>query len=167
MRALIGLTSLLLVVGCTTAVPATPPPTPTTPTPTATPAGTPVTPTATPSPTASPSPTGAATSTAIVLPTDPPTDVLPPDILQTLINDAAARAGAAAEAVTIVRADAVTWRDSSLGCPEPGTMYLPVLTEGFWVVLEVAGTEYDFRGTTDRFILCEIPEQDRQPPIDG
>lgn len=120
-------------------------------------------------PGAQPTPTAtAATPTPLatpqLVPTQPVGD-LPSDILQTIIDDAAARAGVAADAVSVERAEAVTWSDSSLGCPQPDMMYLQVLTEGYWVVLEVAGTQYDFRGSQRDFILCEIPEGQRRPPV--
>lgn len=40
------------------------------------------------------------------------------------------------------------WNDSSLGCPQPGMMYLQVITPGFQIVLEHNGTAYTFH--TDR-----------------
>jgi hypothetical protein len=130
--------------------------------------GTPPSPTAGPTagPTADPTAgtTTGPTATPQPTPTEPAGD-LPSDILQIIIDDAAIRAGVSADAVTVVRAEAVTWSDSSLGCPQPDMMYLPVLTEGFWVVLDVAGAEYDFRGTERNFILCEIPPDQRQPPV--
>ncbi len=48
-------------------------------------------------------------------------------------------------AITVVHAQATTWNDSSLGCPDKGLVYLPVLTPGYQVVLAVGGAEYDYR----------------------
>ncbi len=39
------------------------------------------------------------------------------------------------EALTLESWEAVTWRDSSLGCPQPDMMYLQVLTPGYRFVL--------------------------------
>ncbi|MEI7744377.1 MAG: hypothetical protein WCK58_11605 [Chloroflexota bacterium] len=58
----------------------------------------------------------------------------------------AAEIGAdAAAAATVTAAEAVTWPDGSLGCPEPGVMYTQALVPGYRVVLESGGTSYDFR----------------------
>lgn len=82
-----------------------------------------------------------------------------------LIDETAALAQAALTDVAIVRADAVTWRDASLGCPEPGMTYIQVLTDGYWVVLEVAGQTYDWRmAQSGTPLLC--PEGQGEPPFD-
>ena len=45
----------------------------------------------------------------------------------------------------ILRAEPVIWNDGSLGCPEPGMMYTQALIMGYWVVIDAAGQNYDFR----------------------
>lgn len=46
--------------------------------------------------------------------------------------------------------------DTSLGCPKPDQMYAQVITPGYQVILEVQGTQYDYRLTDqDNVILCE------------
>ena len=62
---------------------------------------------------------------------------------------------------------AVDWRDSSLGCPEPGRMYAPVVMSGYRVTLAVDPVSNDERthrvhvaGT--RAVVCDRPE-DRTP----
>ena len=45
------------------------------------------------------------------------------------IADLAKRQGVKSEEITVVSHDKVTWRDGSLGCPEPGKMYTMVLTD--------------------------------------
>jgi hypothetical protein len=58
----------------------------------------------------------------------------------------------------LVSADAVTWNDGSLGCPEPGRYYTQALVEGMRVVVEAAGRSYDYRfGRSDKPVLCERP----------
>ena len=83
----------------------------------------------------------------------PPTDQPPP--VQAAIADAARQTGLDAAAIQVLRVEAREWRDSSLGCPQPGMAYLQVLTPG-WLVELRAGTrtlEYhtDRRG---RAVLC-------------
>ena len=61
-------------------------------------------------------------------------------------------------AATVVTAEAVEWSDGSLGCPEPGMMYTQAITPGYHVVIEVDGTEYDYRATDSGQVrLCTTP----------
>ena len=58
--------------------------------------------------------------------------------------------------ITVVSTEAVTWPDSSLGCPKPGMMYLQVLTPGYIVMLALDGVNYEYH-TDSRVaaVLCE------------
>jgi hypothetical protein len=56
--------------------------------------------------------------------------------------------GCESNQVIVVSVEAVTWPDSSLGCPQPGMMYLQVITPGYAVVLEHDGRRYTYH--TDR-----------------
>ncbi len=70
-------------------------------------------------------------------------------------RDLASRAGVAVEDVRIVEFQAVEWRDSSLGCPEPGKMYMQVITPGYRVVLEAGGQTYEYHTNQgNRAVLC-------------
>ncbi len=52
-------------------------------------------------------------------------------------------------------AEAVTWPDSSLGCPSPGVVYTQALVDGMRVIVTVDGQRYDFRfGSGDTLKLC-------------
>jgi hypothetical protein len=53
----------------------------------------------------------------------------------------------AAAAATLMVAEAVTWPDGSMGCPEPGVMYTQQLVPGYRLVLEVDGASYDYRAS--------------------
>ena len=62
--------------------------------------------------------------------------------------------------INVAEAEEVTWPDSSLGCGKPGTEYLPVITPGFRISLEVDGQIYSYHtNTTSQVILCS----DRPP----
>jgi hypothetical protein len=102
-----------------------------------------------------------------VLPTLPPFEGdVPADIMALLVEESVALAQASVADVSIVRADAVTWRDASLGCPDPDMVYIQVLTPGYWVVLDVAGQIYDWRmAETGTPVLC--PEGQGEPPFEG
>ena len=100
-------------------------------------------------------------------PPPPPSGGEVPDgLVQEMIADLASKTGADAGAVEVVRAEAVTWNDSSLGCAEPGHVYMQMLTEGYQVILRHGGKKYDYRaGGGGSFILCERP--DRKGPTTG
>ena len=114
-----------------------------------------------------PSADGASSPTAD-LPTEPvPTvtpgvgDGVPPTVINAAVADAASRAGVDPTEVTVVSAEAVTFPDGGLGCPEPGMMYTQVLTPGYRVVVEAGGTEYDYRASAKggRVRWCESPPE--------
>lgn len=50
--------------------------------------------------------------------------------------------GCAAADVALIDAEAVDWSDSALGCPQPGMMYMQMITPGYRVTLEHAGRRY-------------------------
>lgn len=112
-----------------------------------------------------PAPTPPLRLPALVPPTPLPiTGEATPLVLDQIIADVMQRSGAERQAVVILRDEAVTWPDGSLGCPQPGMAYPQVLIDGFWVVLRIGDTEYDYRADDrGRFILCEKP--DRMPPV--
>jgi hypothetical protein len=56
----------------------------------------------------------------------------------------------------VVSAEAMTWNDGSLGCPEAGQAYTQALVDGYQVVLEVDGERYDYRvGSGASVKLCD------------
>ena len=76
------------------------------------------------------------------------------------IADLSKRQGVKSEEITVVSNDKVTWRDGSLGCPEPGKMYTMALTEGVRVVLETAGEQFEYHGgKSGSVVLCENPQK--------
>ena len=70
------------------------------------------------------------------------------------VVDLARRLGIATGDVTVVEARAVTWGDSSLGCPQPGMKYLPRVVDGTLVVLGAGGRTYEYHGGSP-LQLCE------------
>lgn len=88
----------------------------------------------------------------------PVTGEVPEAVLASLLEDAAARTGADPATARILRAEAVTWSDGSLGCPEPDMFYTQALVPGYWVVIELGGQTLDYRvGAHGAFRLCEQP----------
>lgn len=76
------------------------------------------------------------------------------------VRDLAGRLGVDASAIDVVTAEEVTWRDGSMGCPQPGMMYPQVLIEdGVRVVLEAEGRRYEYHAGGGRSaFLCEDPQ---------
>ncbi|MGI5835677.1 MAG: hypothetical protein ACOX87_04185 [Chloroflexota bacterium] len=95
-------------------------------------------------------------------PVTPPVGMAAPTQADTLLEkakeDAASRAGVPVSEVIVVRAEAVEWRDSSLGCPEPGKSYLQVITPGYSFTLRAGGNSYVYHtDRANRIVLCQNP----------
>ena len=91
-----------------------------------------------------------------ISPSVPMTGEVPDEIMSEIIADLLERTGSEQDDIQVVRAEAVVWNDGALGCPKPGEVYIQMLINGYWVVLEVEGVEYDYR-VSDKgsFKLCE------------
>jgi hypothetical protein len=77
-------------------------------------------------------------------------------------SELAARLGVGVGEVALVSSEEVTWRDASLGCPQPGMQYAQVLTDGSRIVLEARGKRYEYHAAGGRApFLCTNP----QPPL--
>lgn len=61
---------------------------------------------------------------------------VPPDLLAAALEDAARRTGAKVAEISVAVAEAVTWPDSSIGCPQEGMMYTQALVPGYRIVLQ-------------------------------
>ena len=61
--------------------------------------------------------------------------------------------------MTVISAEAVTFPDGSLGCPQPGMVYTQALVDGYKIVAEAGGKTYDYRGTGSTFRLCSRPRR--------
>ena len=72
---------------------------------------------------------------------------LPASIVDPLIDAVSEQAGVPRESVAVMSAEAVTFPNAGLGCEEPGMLYTQVQVDGYRVVLEAAGSRYDYRGT--------------------
>ena len=73
--------------------------------------------------------------------------------------DLAEKLDVSEDEVELVEARYVTWRDSSLGCPQPGYEYLQALVNGTRIQLRHAGTVYHYHGGKNKApALCEKPD---------
>ena len=86
------------------------------------------------------------------LPSGTPAAV-PPQHWQAILDDLAKREVEGTP--TLVSSEAVTWPDSSLGCPSPGVMYTQALVDGLRVVVEADGRQFDYRIGGGDLKLCQ------------
>ena len=97
--------------------------------------------------------------------TSPVKGEVPQAILESILKEAAVQAKVDRDQLVVARAQSVVWSDGSLGCPEPGMMYTQTLVNGYWVIIEARGKQYDFRvGSGGSFRLCP-PGQGRPPSL--
>jgi hypothetical protein len=57
--------------------------------------------------------------------------------------------------ISVLRTEAKTWNDSSLGCARPGTAALQVISEGYLVTLSAAGHEYPVHVANGASVVCD------------
>ncbi len=69
------------------------------------------------------------------------------------------RLAVAMDQLTLETADAATWPDASLGCPEKDRMYAQVVTRGFKVILKSGDTRHEVHVSGTQAVLCE-----KKPP---
>ena len=80
------------------------------------------------------------------------------------LEDVARRTGVARERLEVLVAEAVTWPDGSLGCPEPGMAYTQALVPGFRVRIRADGPILDYHaGARGRPKFC--PPDRATPPL--
>ena len=98
----------------------------------------------------------------------PITGEVPQEIMETISADLVERAASERSDIKVIRAEAVVWNDGALGCPRPGEFYIQMMINGYWVVLEVEGIEYDYRVSDEgSFKLCEGGNVVPVNPIEG
>jgi len=68
------------------------------------------------------------------------------------------------EQISVQQAQAVDWPDSSLGCPQPGMMYLQVITPGFKVLLMAGEEVYPVHVAGTRAVVCVRGAGDARGP---
>jgi len=87
------------------------------------------------------------------------------DVLARILADAEQRAGAPPSQVD---SRAVTWRDGSLGCAQPGAIYTQALVPGYLVIVEAGGDRFEYHsGSRGHFILCPPDRIGAPLPGDG
>jgi hypothetical protein len=87
-------------------------------------------------------------------------------ITEAAVADAARRTGLPVDQLRVTSSEAVTWRDGSLGCPEPGMGYTEALVPGFRIRIAAGARELDYHaGARGALVLC--PAGRAADPIPG
>jgi hypothetical protein len=76
-------------------------------------------------------------------------------VVAAAVADLASRLGISPQEIQTVEIEATEWSDASLDCPEPGMLYIQVITPGFRIVLQARDQSYNYHtdaGT--RIVLC-------------
>ena len=120
------------------------------------PAATAAAPTSTSTPLAvSPLTVVAVTEEATVAPSPSIDPALQP-LVDQAVADLASRLKVDASKIDTVSAQAVSWPDGSLGCPQPGMAYTQVMVDGSQIQLSVNGTTYSYHSGGSRApFLCQ------------
>lgn len=86
----------------------------------------------------------------------PLVDAAVADLMARLGSPAAGVAPAGSTGITVEAAAAVTWSDTSCGCPEPGRAYPQVPIDGTYVRLAVGGRVFHYHAGGGRAVfLCD------------
>lgn len=89
-------------------------------------------------------------------PTPTPSNLEAEQIVLQAKQDLAKQLSISIDQISLVEAQEVTWPDSSLGCPQPGMMYLQVLVDGYLIRLRASGKVYEYHSGGNRPpFLCQ------------
>jgi hypothetical protein len=65
----------------------------------------------------------------------------------------AAKLNTSADTLKLVSKEQTEWSDSSLGCPDPATMYMQVITPGWKLTYNDGARDYDVRSNQDGSLM--------------
>lgn len=103
----------------------------------------------------------------VIMPSNPTIPTPSSPTVQQAKEDLAQRLDIAVEAIEVVQVEEVTWRDGSLGCPQPGMAYTQALVNGTRIKLEANGQIYHYHSGGGAPFLCENPEEPLPPGQGG
>jgi hypothetical protein len=76
-------------------------------------------------------------------------------LTESVLADAARQTGLERSTLVVESAEAVTWADGSLGCPQPGMNYTMALVPGFRVRVRAGERLLDYHASRrGQFVLC-------------
>ena len=72
-----------------------------------------------------------------------------------ILADTQRRSGIGADRIHLVRSEAVTWSDGSLGCPEPGRIYSQALVRGYLIRVQADATVLEYHANArGQWLYC-------------
>jgi hypothetical protein len=81
---------------------------------------------------------------------------VPAELMAAITDDMSSRTGASSQEFEVVRAEAVTWSDGSLGCAKPGETYTMALVDGYWIEIAHGDDIHDYRASDKGYFkYCE------------
>jgi hypothetical protein len=84
-----------------------------------------------------------------------PVNPAPSSVTEAVLADAAKRTGMARASLKVESAEAVTWADGSLGCPQPGMSYTMALVPGYRIKVRAGERVLDYHASQrGYFVLC-------------
>ncbi len=90
----------------------------------------------------------------------------PAEMIKAALEDAANRSTTAPADIKVISEEAVTWRDGSLGCPQPGMMYTQALVAGYRIVLQAGEQTLNYHAMSrGKPVFC--PAGRVVPPVPG
>jgi hypothetical protein len=85
---------------------------------------------------------------------------------ESVLDDAAKRTGLERSRLVVESAEAVTWADGSLGCPQPGMNYTMALVPGYRIRIRAGEQRLDYHASrSGYYVLC--PAGQASDPLDG
>lgn len=106
---------------------------------------------------------GCASAVEPVDPAKPPAPVQPEvpmnptleSVTVAVLEDVARRTGMDKASLKVESAEAVTWADGSLGCPQPGMSYTMALVPGYRIKVRAGEQVLDYHASSrGHFVLC-------------
>ena len=86
------------------------------------------------------------------------------DLIKKAKEDLAQRLSIPVSDIGLGEAKEVIWSDGSLGCPQPGMVYIQVLTPGYLIKLKYDNRDFEYHaGKRGSLTYCENP----LPPVEG
>ena len=86
-------------------------------------------------------------------------------LIRAALTDAAQRSGVDERMLKVISAEAVTWPDGSIGCPQPGMLYTQALVPGYRIRIDAGGRVLDYHaGRRGPPGFC--PADRVTPPVD-
>lgn len=89
------------------------------------------------------------------------------DLVAFAMADLSERMDTPMEEIILVSQEDVTWRDGSLGCPQPGFNYTQALVDGYKITLQIGSTEYAYHGKAghDPFLCAPDLTGEKTDPV--